>query len=77
MCLLALAWQVAADYPLTLIGNRDEFHHRPTRPAQPWQEEGMPWLLAGKDLEAGGTWLGVPPGSYTHLRAHATVRDLV
>ncbi|HEC51775.1 hypothetical protein LCGC14_0049190 [marine sediment metagenome] len=59
MCLIALAWQVAADYPLTLIGNRDEFHQRPTRPAQPWQEEGMPGLLAGKDLEAGGTWLGI------------------
>lgn len=59
MCLIALAWQVAADYPLTLIGNRDEFHQRPARPAQPWQEEGMPDLLAGKDLEAGGTWLGV------------------
>ncbi len=59
MCLIALAWQMAEQYPLTLIGNRDEFHQRPARPAQPWAAEGMPYLLAGKDLEAGGTWLGV------------------
>ncbi|MEH6491376.1 NRDE family protein [Halopseudomonas sp.] len=59
MCLIALAWQMAEQYPLTLIGNRDEFHQRPARPAQPWTEEGMPQLIAGKDLEAGGTWLGV------------------
>jgi len=59
MCLIALAWQMVEQYPLTLIGNRDEFHQRPTRAAQPWEDEGMPQLLAGKDLEAGGTWLGV------------------
>ncbi|MEH6564022.1 MAG: NRDE family protein [Halopseudomonas sp.] len=59
MCLIALAWQVAEEYPLTLIGNRDEFHRRPARPAQPWNDEQLPELLAGKDLEAGGTWLGV------------------
>ncbi len=58
MCLIALAWQIA-EQPLVLLGNRDEFHARPTRDAQFWNEEGWPQLLAGKDLEAGGSWLGV------------------
>lgn len=58
MCLIAFAWQVS-DRPLLLLGNRDEFHPRPTRAATFWTEEGFPDVLAGKDLEAGGTWLGV------------------
>lgn len=58
MCLIAFAWQMSGR-PLLLLGNRDEFHRRPTRPAGFWNEEGHPQLLAGKDLEAGGTWLGV------------------
>ncbi|NLY58443.1 MAG: NRDE family protein [Gammaproteobacteria bacterium] len=58
MCLIAFAWQMSGR-PLLLLGNRDEFHPRPTRPACFWNEEGQPDLLAGKDLEAGGTWLGV------------------
>lgn len=61
MCLIAFAWQVA-ERPLLLLGNRDEFHPRPTRAAAFWSEEGHPDLLAGKDLEAGGTWLGVTRG---------------
>lgn len=59
MCLIAFAWQQSPQQPLLLIGNRDEFHHRPTRPLSNWATEGHPELLAGKDLEAGGTWLGV------------------
>lgn len=58
MCLLAFAWQTGV-HPLTLIGNRDEFHARATRAADFWTSEGYPELLAGKDLQAGGTWLGV------------------
>ncbi|MFA5677313.1 MAG: NRDE family protein [Pseudomonas sp.] len=58
MCLIAFAWQMSGR-PLLLLGNRDEFHARPTRPACFWNEEGQPDLLAGKDLDAGGTWLGV------------------
>lgn len=58
MCLIAFAWQVAGR-PLVLLGNRDEFHPRPTRAATFWTDEGHPMLLAGKDLQAGGTWLGV------------------
>ena len=55
MCILAFAKNVLPDYPLILIGNRDEFYHRPTKEAH-WWENG---ILAGRDLEAGGTWLGL------------------
>jgi uncharacterized protein with NRDE domain len=57
MCLLSFAWQPDTDILLTLVSNRDEFHKRPTAPSDFWQDH--PNLLAGKDLEAGGTWMGV------------------
>lgn len=57
MCLLVFAWQKHPRYRLVLAGNRDEFHQRPAAPAAWWQER--PDLLAGRDLEAGGAWLGV------------------
>lgn len=58
MCLLSLAYKVHPHYPLILIVNRDEFYKRPARKAQFWTEEGEPDILAGKDLIAGGTWMG-------------------
>jgi uncharacterized protein with NRDE domain len=57
MCLIVLAWQAHPDYPLVLAANRDEFYHRPARAARFWEE--VPEVLAGRDLSAGGTWLGV------------------
>jgi len=57
MCLLVLAYRVLDDCPLLLAANRDEFYDRPAAPAQFWPE--APQLLAGRDLLAGGTWLGV------------------
>ncbi|MCG2634049.1 MAG: NRDE family protein [Gammaproteobacteria bacterium] len=57
MCLILLAWQADPRYSLVVAANRDEFYRRPTRPADYWPED--PALLAGKDLQAGGTWLGV------------------
>jgi uncharacterized protein with NRDE domain len=57
MCLLVLAWQVRSETPLLLAGNRDEWYERPAAPAQFWTD--APQLLAGRDMEAGGTWLGV------------------
>lgn len=57
MCLLVFAWRIHPEYPLVLAGNRDEFHARPAAPASWWCEpEGV---LAGRDLQAGGTWLGL------------------
>lgn len=65
MCLILLAWQAHPGYPLVLAANRDEFHRRPTAAAQWWP---APVLLAGRDLEAGGTWLGVThTGRWTAL----------
>ena len=57
MCLLVFAWRSHPDYPLILVGNRDEFYTRRTRPASWWGQAVS--LLAGHDEEAGGTWLGI------------------
>jgi uncharacterized protein with NRDE domain len=57
MCLILFAWQAHARYPLVVAANRDEFHARPAAAAEFWPTE--PDLLAGRDLQAGGTWLGV------------------
>jgi uncharacterized protein with NRDE domain len=56
MCLLALAWKTHPDFPLILAGNRDERHARASAAAGLWSD--APQVLAGRDLEAGGTWLG-------------------
>jgi uncharacterized protein with NRDE domain len=57
MCLLLIAWKTHPRYRLILAGNRDEFHDRPAAPLNWWQDD--PRILAGRDLKAGGTWLGV------------------
>jgi uncharacterized protein with NRDE domain len=56
MCLILFAWQQHADYPLIVIANRDEYYARPSRDAHWWDDAD---IFAGRDLEAGGTWLGV------------------
>lgn len=60
MCVAVFAWQLHPDYPLVFAGNRDERHTRKASPAGFW--ENAPRVLAGRDLEAGGTWLGVTMG---------------
>ncbi|MFZ5541743.1 MAG: NRDE family protein [Pseudomonadota bacterium] len=57
MCLALIAWQSHPDYPLVVAANRDEFYTRATRPAAWWGQAVS--LLAGRDEEAGGTWLGI------------------
>ena len=57
MCLILFAWQAHPDYPLVVAANRDEWRERPSAPAVWWDD--APDILAGRDLEAGGTWLGV------------------
>ncbi|WP_065204485.1 NRDE family protein [Shewanella woodyi] len=57
MCILFIALEQHPKYPLIVCANRDEFHHRPTQQAHFWMPENE--LLAGKDLQAGGSWLGV------------------
>lgn len=56
MCLLLFAYRVHPDFPLVVAANRDEFHRRPAAPADWWPEGD---ILAGRDLQAGGTWFGV------------------
>ncbi|MEI7568870.1 MAG: NRDE family protein [Alcaligenaceae bacterium] len=57
MCLAIFAQNVLPEWPLIVVANRDELHLRPTEAAQPWPD--APDLLAGRDLQAGGTWLGI------------------
>ena len=77
MCLLVVAWQTHSRYRLVAAGNRDEFHERPTAPLGWWSD--APGVLAGRDLRAGGTWLGLSRsgrfGLVTNFRdADAAVR---
>ncbi|MEO8445011.1 MAG: NRDE family protein [Gammaproteobacteria bacterium] len=88
MCLVAVAWRVHPRYPLVLLGNRDEFHRRPSVPADWWPE--APDIFGGRDLQAGGSWLGItrtgrlavvtnnplrPPDAERNLSRGALVRD--
>jgi uncharacterized protein with NRDE domain len=57
MCLLVVAWRSHPRYRLVVAGNRDEFHERPTAALGWWSD--APDVLAGRDLRAGGTWLGL------------------
>ena len=56
MCIVAFAWQVLDDLPLCLLSNRDEFYHRPTQVLHQWTDS---VISAGRDLESGGTWMGI------------------
>lgn len=76
MCLIVFAWHVVPDVPLIAAGNRDEFLDRPTAPAMAWND--YPQIYAGRDLKAGGTWMGITqPGRFaaiTNIRAPSEKR---
>ena len=57
MCLILLAWRAQPGHALGVAANRDEYFERPARAAAFWQD--APEVLAGRDLTAQGTWLGV------------------
>ncbi|MDP3668855.1 MAG: NRDE family protein [Telluria sp.] len=57
MCLIVFAWQVVPGAPLIAAANRDEFYDRPASAASAWQEH--PQVFAGRDLKAGGSWMGI------------------
>ncbi len=57
MCLILIAHGAHPEYPLVIAANRDEYYQRPTAKAAFWQDH--PHILAGRDLEGLGTWLGV------------------
>lgn len=71
MCLISFAWQPGTPMPLQLMGNRDEFHARPTAPLAAWQDN--PDIVGGRDLEAGGSWLAAKRGGV--VAALTNVRD--
>ena len=71
MCLIAWNWQPDSDQPLLLIANRDEYYARPTLPLHHWADAP---ISAGKDLQAGGTWLGLAHGG--RMAALTNVRDM-
>lgn len=57
MCLIVVGWRASETYPLVVAANRDEFYARPSSFLSRWPE--APQVIAGRDLEAGGTWLGI------------------
>ena len=77
MCLISIAWRAHPRYRLVLLANRDEEFGRPTAAAAFWSER--PDILGGRDLRAGGTWLGVAAdgrfGALTSFRRPADKRD--
>lgn len=57
MCLIVFAWCPGHPQPLVVAANRDEFYARPSQPLEHWQDR--PGIYAGRDLKAGGSWLGI------------------
>lgn len=79
MCLIAFSYKTHPKYKLILAANRDEFYQRPTRSAQFWTDEHFPNILAGKDLKANGTWMGVSKsgkwGALTNYRDPSNIKE--
>lgn len=71
MCLILVGWRAHPAWDLLIGANRDEFHARPSAAAHWWA--GEPAVLAGRDLEAGGTWLGIT--AQGRFAAVTNVRD--
>jgi len=73
MCLIVFALDAHPDFWLVLAGNRDEMFARPTAPASFWKEDSGAEWFGGRDLERGGTWLGLSKSS--RIAAVTNVRD--
>ncbi len=71
MCLILLSFRMHEEYELLLLANRDEFHNRPARQADFWVD--APDVLGGRDLQSGGSWLGVTTGG--RMAAVTNVRE--
>jgi uncharacterized protein with NRDE domain len=75
MCLIFISLQHHPTYKLIVAGNRDEFYHRKTAVADYWTDH--PNILGGRDLEAGGTWLGITTsGRISMLTNYRDLRNL-
>jgi len=77
MCLIVFDWQPNSTNWLTLSANRDEFYQRPTAALARWDDH--PQVLAGRDLEQGGTWMGITDegrfAAVTNIRQAGGVKD--
>lgn len=62
MCLISFAIGASARWPLVIAANRDEFLDRPTLPLARWRTDAGTEVISGRDLRAGGTWMGLTPG---------------
>lgn len=71
MCLILFAYQQVPGIRLIALANRDEFYARPTESAHTWPDRND--IIAGKDLQSGGTWLGVTPNG--RMAAVTNYRD--
>ena len=74
MCLILLAYDGHSPRPLVVAANRDEFYARPAHAARYW--DGAPHVFGGRDLRAGGTWLGVSTGGRFAALTNYTDFDL-
>ena len=61
MCLIAFAIHASPRWPLVIAANRDEFFNRPTLALARWQTASGQNIISGRDLRAGGTWMGMTP----------------
>jgi len=75
MCLLAIALGVSTRWPLVIASNRDEFRDRPTRPLSVWTTSGDVTVVSGRDLRAGGTWMGSTTGGRIALLTNVREPD--
>ncbi len=77
MCLIVFAWQLLPGIPLVAAANRDEFFDRPAAPASWWEDH--PQVYAGRDLQGGGTWMGITRegrfAAITNVRAPSEMRS--
>jgi|SRR5690625_255074 len=71
MCIINFHYKDHPNYELIVVANRDEFYERPTAPAHFWEDQ--PIILAGRDLEAKGTWLGITKNG--RFAALTNIRD--
>ncbi len=71
MCLIVFSWQPNSHQPLLLLANRDEVHARPSAALAQWSDQ--PRIYSGRDLEAGGSWLGI--AEQDRFAALTNIRD--
>jgi uncharacterized protein with NRDE domain len=76
MCLILFAYKVHPKYKLMVAANRDEFYQRRTAPVHYWEDD--PEILAGRDLEKMGTWMGVTKsGRFAALTNYRDPKEVI